>query len=230
MSYEILDKIPFAPRLEQLQKYLRMTPGDDFELELKELMDSAVAVARPKAVYRLIPVTDRGQNSVTLGDKTFESQVLRINLAKTNRVFAYVASGGREIEDWSRQIIDPLQAYWVDCIQEFALRTAMDYLQKYVIKKYNLRNTNVMSPGSLEDWPIQTQRPLFDLIGPPANEIGVELSESFLMRPHKSISGIRFESESRFENCELCSRENCPDRRKKYDPTAFNDRARRMID
>jgi hypothetical protein len=229
VSYEILDEIPFKPRLGLLQKHLRMTPGDEFESELKELLASAVSVARPKAVYRLIPVTGRAQNSVTLGDKTFESQVMHVNLAKTNRVFAYVATCGREIEAWARQISDPLQSYWADCIQEFALRAAMDYFRKHLIQKYQLQNTNVMSPGSLEDWPIQMQRPLFDLLGAPVDEIGVELTESFLMLPHKSVSGIRFESESRFESCELCPREDCPNRRKKYDPAVFNDRARQMV-
>lgn len=228
MSYEILDKIPFTPRLGLLQKHLRMTPGDDFESELKELLAGAVAVARPKAIYRLVPVQERQQNSVTLGDKKIESQVMHVNLANTNRVFAYVASCGREIEEWSRQITDPLQSYWADCIQEFALRAAMDYLRKHLIEKYELKHTNAMSPGSLEDWPIQMQRPLFDLLGTPVDEIGVELTESFLMLPHKSISGIRFESESRFESCELCPREDCPSRRKKYAPDAFNDRAREM--
>ena len=45
-----------------------------------------------------------------------------------------------------------------------------------------------MNPGSLADWPMREQRPLFGLLGDTDAAIGVELMESYLMRPTKSVS------------------------------------------
>ena len=50
-----------------------------------------------------------------------------------------------------------------------------------------------------------------------ADEIGLELTDSCLMLPYKSVSGIAYETEATFENCMLCTRENCPTRRAPYD-------------
>jgi hypothetical protein len=75
-----------------------------------------------------------------------------------------------------------------------------------------------MNPGSLENWPISEQKPLFSLFGDVEKLIGVRLSDSFLMFPIKSVSGIYFPTESSFASCQLCPREKCPNRRAKYDP------------
>jgi hypothetical protein len=41
----------------------------------------------------------------------------------------------------------------------------------------------------------------------------VRLTESMLMIPRKSVSGIFFPSEEGFVACQLCERENCPSRK-----------------
>lgn len=50
-----------------------------------------------------------------------------------------------------------------------------------------------------------------------ADEIGLELTDSCLMLPYKSVSGIAYETETTFENCMLYPWENCPTRRASYD-------------
>jgi hypothetical protein len=74
-----------------------------------------------------------------------------------------------------------------------------------------------MSPGSLEDWPITEQPKLFSLFGNTERVIGVRLTDSLLMVPRKSISGILFPSEENFISCRLCPREVCPSRKAPYD-------------
>ena len=86
---------------------------------------------------------------------------------------------------------------------------------------YDLGRTATMAPGSLADWPIREQRPLFRILGDPLTAVGVELTDSFLMIPNKSVSGIRFPTEERFESCQLCPREGCPGRRAAYDPDLY---------
>ena len=81
-----------------------------------------------------------------------------------------------------------------------------------------------MNPGSLADWPLEEQRHLFRLLGEPRKAIGVELTESFLMVPIKSVSGLRFPSGAHYENCQLCPRDPCPGRRAPYDPDLYERR------
>jgi hypothetical protein len=59
-------------------------------------------------------------------------------------------------------------------------------------------------------------------LGDVAGAIGVWLSDSLLMVPAKSVSGVRFPTEESFESCQLCSRENCPGRRASYDDTLYD--------
>ena len=56
--------------------------------------------------------------------------------------------------------------------------------------------------------------------------IGVKLTESYLMEPNKSVSGIRFPTEERFESCMLCPRQDCPGRRSAYDPELYDQKYR----
>lgn len=70
---------------------------------------------------------------------------------------------------------------------------------------------------SLADWPLPEQRPVFSILGDVTEAIGVRLTDSFLMIPHKSVSGIQFSTVETFESCQLCGREVCPARRAPYD-------------
>ena len=76
---------------------------------------------------------------------------------------------------------------------------------------------SAMNPGSLEDWPISEQRQLFSILGDVESLIGVRLTDSFLMLPIKSVSGVYFPKEITFQSCQLCPRERCQGRRAPYD-------------
>ena len=69
-----------------------------------------------------------------------------------------------------------------------------------------------MNPGSLPQWPLSQQRVLFSLLGDVTGAIGVELTESCLMIPAKSTSGILFDSDTEYNNFRFCPMENCPGR------------------
>ncbi len=47
-----------------------------------------------------------------------------------------------------------------------------------------------MSPESLKDWPVEDKGALFAILGDVEGSIGVRLSESTLMIPGRSLSGI----------------------------------------
>jgi len=79
-----------------------------------------------------------------------------------------------------------------------------------------------MNPGSgdVDTWPIEQQTELFALLGG-TDEVrkhsGVELTDSFLMIPNKSMSGILFPTETDFRSCQVCHRAACPSRSAPFD-------------
>jgi hypothetical protein len=93
---------------------------------------------------------------------------------------------------------------------------AAAWLAAQLEEQYGLGPLSSMSPGSLEDWPITEQTKLFSIFGDTERLIGVRLTDSMLMVPRKSISGILFPSEEGFVACQLCGRQRCPGRKAPY--------------
>jgi hypothetical protein len=126
-----------------------------------------------------------------------------------------------ELASWAGGISDFLVRFWADAIMEDALRCAMQYVSRYQEEHFGLQNPSAMHPGSLEDWPLRQQVELFSLFKDPGSTVGVQLTESCLMIPAKSVSGISFAHEASFASCQLCMRPDCPNRRAVYDPDLY---------
>jgi hypothetical protein len=217
MQAVVLADVRFGPDVDGLLSRLRIAPGDEDAATVERLAAEAADLGRPRGVYRVAYVEDREADSITVEGVTLRSRVLRVNLEGVYRVFPYVATCGRELDDWSDGLADTFERYWADTIKEGALRAALQAVEEHIRAHHEESGTASMSPGSLEDWPLTEQRPLFELVGDPTEAIGVELTDSYLMVPTKSVSGIRFVSEHGFQSCQLCPREGCPGRRAAYD-------------
>jgi hypothetical protein len=157
------------------------------------------------------------------------SRVLRVNLDKAHRVFPFVATCGGELEDWSQGITDILEKYWADAIKETAVRQAVRCLNEFLLEHFQPGKLSRMNPGSLPDWPLSEQRPLFSILGEGPRDIGVHLTDHCLMLPIKSVSGIWFPTTESFESCKLCPRDKCPGRRAAYDRELYDRKYRRAI-
>jgi hypothetical protein len=217
----ILDEIQFGADIEVVAKRVRVDPSSPLYDELVSYVRQAQVVARPKAMYRVGYLGERGEDWVTIEGQRFTSRILRVNLEPVHRVFVYLATCGRELQEWAEGRTDPLEQYWSNVVQEAALRAASRALSTHVNELYDPGRTSTMAPGSLGEWPLSEQRPLFALLGDTEAAIGVRLSESLLMVPTKSVSGIRFVTEERFESCQLCPRSDCPGRRAPYDTELY---------
>ncbi|MCG6895455.1 MAG: hypothetical protein LJE65_17775 [Desulfobacteraceae bacterium] len=217
---EFFEDIPFSLDREVLLQRMRLVAGTKEADEFEALVDRAEAMGRPKAGYTVRYIDEKGEDTVTIGGVTFTSAALRRNLEGLERVFPFLATCGREVEDIVFDRQDFVRAYYWDTIKGALLECARRHLQQHLEARFLLKTTAAMSPGSgdVDIWPIEQQRLLFGLIGdlPPA--VGVTLTESCLMIPVKSISGIRFPSEHDFRSCTVCRRENCPSRTAPFDP------------
>jgi len=220
---EIIE-IPFRVDIDQLLGKLHIEDGSGDAGEVKRLAAEAEAIGRPRGIYKVAFIGSRGDDYVVVDGVKLTSRVLRVNLDRAHRVFPFLATCGTELEDWSNSIDDMLKRYWAETIKEMALSSALKALNDHLAENYRPGRTSTMSPGSLEDWPIEEQRALFKILGDTRTSIGVQLTDSFLMIPVKSLSGIRFPTETNFESCQLCPRENCPGRRAPYDKGLYDRR------
>jgi hypothetical protein len=218
----VLEDIPFQVDRDQLLKRLHMEKDSPYAEEIESLVRDAQVVGRPKALHKIAFIESRGEDHVVIDSVLFTSRVLRVNLDQAHRVFAYMATCGVELEDWAHSIDDVLHRYWADAIRELALQSATRALNEDLAERYRLGHTATMSPGRLVNWPLSEQAALFTLLGDPHEAIGVQLTDSYLMVPTKSVSGIRFPTEQSFESCQLCPRERCPGRKAPYDSGLYD--------
>ncbi len=221
MDSVTLDRLPFHVEVEPLLKKLHIRPGSGNEREFRRLVELAEGVARPKAIYKLAFIEAKEEAAVVIEGIRFASRVLRVNLDVANRVFAFVGTSGTELEAWADAQEELLARFWADAINQAVLGAAMGSFRAHLVEQFAVPQMMTMNPGSLADWPIREQRPLFALLGDVKAAIGVELTPSLLMTPTKTVSGIFFPSEETFASCQLCPREDCPNRRAKYDPELF---------
>ncbi len=218
----VLDNIPFRIDVDRLADKLRIRAKSHHLDALNRLIEQAQAVGRPKALYQVAYIESKGDDCVIVEGVRLNSRVLRVNLEHAHRVFPYVATCGTELQDWATSFDDILERFWAETIQETALRCAMKAMTEHLNAKYHPGSTSAMSPGRLEAWPMEEQRNLFALLGDTERTIGVHLTESLLMVPTKSVSGIRFPTEESFESCQLCPRERCPGRHAPYDEDLYD--------
>jgi hypothetical protein len=218
MECMILEASPFDIDLEPLKKNLRVKEGTEMAGKLEGMVGEARKIARPKVCYRVAFVESKGDDHLMIEGTRFTSRVLRVNLDKVFRVFPFVGSCGPELEEWSKSMEGILEQFWAEEIKMLAVRSTIRYLHEHLADRYQPGKMSRMNPGSLPDWPLSEQKPLFTLLGSGPAAIGVQLKDSFLMTPIKSVSGIWFPTEERFESCQLCPREKCPGRRAPYEP------------
>jgi len=216
---EILNNIPFRLNIEDVLKLSHVQRRNQHVEEVaRELIDIALPVARPRAVYEVSYVDNKNGDSLYINGVKFTSHILRLNLDKVGRVFPYVVTCGRELDQIAIPSSDILRSYYMDVVREVVLHSARSYLGRYIREKYAVGQTSRMGPGSLPDWPLTQQKELFGIFGDVEGLIGVKLTDNFLMLPAKSVSGIYFPTEVKFESCQLCPRKACIGRRAVYDP------------
>lgn len=213
---ELVESIPFDLDAAEIAVRLRFDPSKAGFASLDELVATARRLARPRAVFEVAYIEAREEGRVRVSGITFDSQVLSRNLEKVNKVFPFLITIGPDLEREAGAQTDLLKQYYLEEMANTVLDKASTWLTARIETRFGLGPLSSLSPGSLPDWPITEQPKLFAIFGDAARLAGVRLTESLLMIPRKSISGIFFPSEEGFVACRLCDRERCQGRRAPY--------------
>jgi len=149
------------------------------------------------------------------GTEFFTGSIIADYLQHAENLALFVATAGVEFERWLREMQatgDVWNLFLADSIgseiAEAAARAAAEDLKSTAAKK-GMRISNSYSPGYC-GWSVREQQKLFGML--PAAPCGITLTESSLMVPIKSVSGIIAlgkDIEKKPYGCEICEKGDC---------------------
>ena len=213
------------PSLDELARYLHMEgdtehPAYGYMRErLAELTSSDLEAVGGYVVGR-VESLDVASGRLTVEGFEFEcgAQVCGY-LKEASEAAFFLCTAGALFSDEAHALNesgDFMEAYIIDAIGSLSVERAMDRIHKALEMEQaerGLKITNRYSPGYC-NWPLKDQRPLFGFVG--ENPTGVVLSESCLMHPIKSVSGvigIGEKARRRAYGCVICKNTTCIYRR-----------------
>ncbi len=163
---------------------------------------------------------------------TFQKNILLIDFTKFNlgpviyrdlkdvsELFVFVCTIGNALEEKVKELVstgDTISAFILDRIASELVELTADLLENKIqaeLKPISLNLTKRYSPGYC-GWKVNEQQKLFSLL--PENFCGIKLTESSLMLPIKSISGIYgsgYNLVRKDYHCEICDDEFCYQRK-----------------
>lgn len=185
---------------------------------IDDYINKANDLLQPKAGYITKKITklDRKNGRVILEEDTLEvGKIIAAQLKNTESIVLFQCTIGDKVELYSEELFnkgDSLEGYIVNLSgSEFAESTA-DFIHSEIRKlaeKNQLQVTNRFSPGYC-NWNVNEQFKLFGLF--PENFCGISLTDSALMKPIKSVSGlIGIGTDVKFQgySCSKCDDEQC---------------------
>jgi cobalamin-dependent methionine synthase I len=154
--------------------------------------------------------------SIECGGRSFDTgPIIARGLAGSTQIAFFAATCGEGFDEWykfaSREG-DTLLAYTIDSAGSVIAEKIADAIEKIAGEVCGTRNlgiSNRYSPGYC-GWDVSDQKKLFSLL--PTQSCGITLTESALMLPIKSVSGIIGIGEhARKKNyeCAVCDRKDC---------------------
>lgn len=209
-SERIVLHIPTDFTAEQFAAFCRVEPDTSAYEELEEALPLIRQHAAPRAIIRWANVERIDGDKTTIESVTFRSRVVADKLRETPRVFLSVVTAGDGLEHSGEFADDP----FLNMYNGALLGHAYTYLIGYMREQFGFDGTSMLNPGSLPDWPIENNFPLFDMIGD-VDEIGVTLNEAGYIKPWNSGSHIHF-SGNGYQNCSLCKKYDCVGRRARF--------------
>jgi hypothetical protein len=165
-----------------------------------ELIDEILSKLPLKCIIRSGYSIQESRSSTDRRDGLFISdtflqmdKIVTGQLKGSEKIALFVCTMGPEMENWSRKLLidgDQIMSYLVDTVASIVVENATNFLHDYIGKemlKNGLMITNRYSPGYC-NWSVAEQHLLFSFL--PAGFCGIHLTDTSLMIPLKSVSGV----------------------------------------
>jgi hypothetical protein len=193
-------------------------PVDQYARELVETYISrCIAAASPKGAYLCwdsVPL-ESGEDVVIDGERFRVGRIIIKELKNATAFIIFAVTAGPGPETLARELMglgNYLEGFIADLVGSAIVEWAADQIHMIARTKAvekGMKVTNRYSPGYCS-WKVNEQQKLFRLI--PPEQCGITLSDSSLMIPVKSASGmIGIGTGVTFNEypCEVCPMKNC---------------------
>jgi hypothetical protein len=193
--------------------------ADDYLLKLLDkLYGKCLEMAHPSIGYTTLahPGINPEKNQITLEDQIFDTGKIVTSMLKNSEfIVVFACTPGKEIEQFSREHLkknNPLEGYLIDLIGSELADGLAEYIHGWIEQKAahkGLGVTDRFSPGYC-NWNVSAQHHLFSLLK--GYDCGIKLTNSSLMTPIKSVSGIFGIGKGIHKagyKCRHCSDKNC---------------------
>jgi hypothetical protein len=190
---------------------------------IKSIMVEAPAHTDIQGGYLIMDKFEiRAESKIQVDGLEFQpTKAITHQVRSAEKLAFFMITAGEGITSWSQKELtqgDPMEGYIIDLIGSEIVVAALDRMQDDLagkMKSAGFKITNRYSPGDC-GWPVTDQQKLFSLF--PKDFCGISLSESSLMHPIKSVSGIigigKHVRKTAYA-CDLCELETCVYRNRK---------------
>jgi hypothetical protein len=182
-----------------IDDYIGFIPGEapePFPLIIREILTESEKLVRPEGGYALFKniIIDRENKKTIIGDVELGTKsIVTRHMDKSGFIAVFACTAGAEISRLASEYNKKghtVHAYIADSLGSIVVERAMDMIQEHLkslMEQQGLKITNRYSPGYC-GWELKEQAKLFSLL--PEHFCSISLSDSMLMKPIKSVSGI----------------------------------------
>jgi len=205
---------------ENILKSLQVPLGHNdpyVESIIDSFITQSLTICSPRCQYVIIetPVFKNNIEMEVGGQNFMLDKIVLSAVKKSSHIAFFIGTAGNEIEQFSKQLMregNPLEGLIVNLIGSEIAEEVADFIHKKIGNNMALQGMNITnrySPGYC-NWSVSDQQKLFNLFE--GKTSGIQLTESSLMIPIKSVSGIigvGVNVKNRSYSCSVCNTEFC---------------------
>jgi hypothetical protein len=207
-----------AVQIEKAMGYKLGNSPDPFPELIREVLDVAGNYCFIQGGYLIqdnISFDTQNKTMKINSDSFHIRKIVLSQIKNSEKVAFFLCTAGPDIGEWSKKLMsegEMIRGYVVDVVGSEVVETAMDKIQNLLKEEMINKGfyiTNRYSPGYCR-WNISEQQKLFKFF--PENFCGIRLSDTSLMYPVKSVSGvIGIGKNVRLNNypCKICDDKDC---------------------
>ncbi|MBS7622755.1 hypothetical protein KEJ39_03660 [Candidatus Bathyarchaeota archaeon] len=204
----LLTQIPLSLSVEEALKVGGLGRISEKLHNLEYLMEECRLLIRPAAVYTYVKIREVKHSGILLEDgRELSSPKLAEELRCASEVAPYIATIGPDLEHRVSELGKSrlLDSWVLDNLGTYALRKTSKYIEER-IKTERGWNISKFNPGSTHSWGLEQQEVIFSIFSRERvqESIGVVLSDKFVMKPRKTVSGVMAQAKVEYHNCREC--------------------------
>ena len=205
-----------------LMGYGNQMPDRPFIEQIDKMLDELADCCNPEYGFVIYPGKRLESATLQVSDTILKAgKIITSAVREAGRFAVFIATAGQAFDAWNREIQqgdDMVRAFFADSIGSVLAEASVAVMQARIEREMTAQGlfvSNSYSPGYC-DWPLIEQRKLFSFF--PEQFCGVTLTESCLMVPIKSVSGIigiGKNVKKRLYACDVCTMTTCVKNRKR---------------